>query len=84
MSVSLWLDVPQNSRGDDEPFISAASVITEACSHGHNHLLECLEIGSARKKKRTRTLGELLWYKAIGVGVAQGNFLSLSFLMPCR
>lgn len=39
-------------KGDDEPFISAASVITEACSHRHNHLLECLEIGSAKKKRK--------------------------------
>lgn len=60
--------MPQNSRGDDEPFISAASVIAEARSHGRNHLLECLEIGSAEKK--TRDSGQ--------VALVQGN------LCKCR
>lgn len=44
----LWLDVLENSQGE-EPFISRASVITQACSHRHNHLLEVLEIGSAKR-----------------------------------
>lgn len=44
----LWLDVLENSQGE-EPFISQASAITEACSHRHNHLLELLEIGSPKR-----------------------------------
>lgn len=43
----LWLDVNENSQGE-EPFISQAAAITEACSHRHNHLLELLEIGSPK------------------------------------
>lgn len=57
----LWLDVLENSQGE-EPFISQASAITEACTHRHNHLLELLKIGSPK------------WY---GLGVhhsIQGNF----------
>lgn len=37
----------RNSQGD-EPFISQASAITEACSHGHNHLLKLVEIRSLK------------------------------------
>lgn len=44
----LWLNVLKNSQGED-PFISQASAITEACSHRHNHLLELLEIGSPKR-----------------------------------
>lgn len=44
----LWLNVLENSQGE-EPFISQASAITEACSHRHNHLLELLEIGSPKR-----------------------------------
>lgn len=44
----LWLNVLENSQGE-EPFISRASAITEACSHRHNHLLELLEIGSPKR-----------------------------------
>lgn len=44
----LQLDVLENSQGE-EPFISQASAITEACSHRHNHLLELLEIGSPKR-----------------------------------
>lgn len=57
-----WLNVLENSQGE-EPFISQAWAITEACSRRHNHLLELLENGSTK------------WY---GLGVhhfVQGNFL---------
>lgn len=43
----MWLDVLENSQGE-EPFISQAWAITEACSHRHNHLLELLENGSTK------------------------------------
>lgn len=44
----LWLDVLENSHGE-EPFISQASAITGACSHRQNHLLEFVENGSPKR-----------------------------------
>lgn len=75
----LWLNVLENSQGE-EPFISQASAITEACSHRHNHLLELLEIGSP--KRYGLGVHHSIKGKAIYVGVPLIKILFSVFVEP--